>query len=215
MFILSMCCMLAHAQFSNVSPGDIVDINGTKAIVYQVDETGEHGVAMSVKCLRGVKDPWCTNDKLSKSMPMTTNTEDGLANTKEILAFAESHDALDEFPVFKWCKQLGEGWYIPSLKELESFVNFWLGNEQTIDWDSEEETEIAFDDSKPYYKQINMKMVEAGGVPFINNVFTSTITSEGKVHVFWFNRQKNSWSFWKISKERLNKYVVGRAFYRF
>ena len=56
---LSVCCATAHAQFSNVNIGDIININGTKAIVYQVDETGSHGTAMSINCLRGVSDSWC------------------------------------------------------------------------------------------------------------------------------------------------------------
>ena len=213
--LLSVCCLVVHAQFSDVNVGDIIDVRGVKAIVYQVDETGEHGTAMSIKCMRGVKDSWCSNSKLGKIMPATTNESDGLANTKVVWEFAESKGALAEFPVFEWCKQLGEGWYVPSLKELEAFVNYWLGNEQTIDWDADDETENVIDESKPYYKQVNMKMLEAGGVPFLNGVFTSTVNSDGKVYVFWFDRQKNSWSFKKVSKNSLSKYFVGRAFYRF
>ncbi len=212
--LLSVCCISAHAQFSDVSMGDIIDINGVKGIVYQVDETGSHGVAMSIKCLRGVDEAWCNDKKLAKTMPTISNDKDGLENTKKVLEYAESKKALAKFPVFNWCKQLGEGWYVPSLKELEAFVNFWLGNEQTIDWDAEE-TENVIDDSKPYHKQINNKIIDAGGVPFLNGVFTSTVNEEGKVYVFWFDRQKNTWRFMTSSKDNLSKYFVGRAFYRF
>ena len=213
--LLSVCCLAAHAQFSDVSTGDIIDINGTKAIVYQVDESGCHGTAMSINCLRGVKDSWCNDSKLGNSLPPMSDERDGKANTQAVLDFAKSRNAISKFPVFEWCTKLGEGWYVPSLKELEAFVNFWLGNEQTMDWDAEEEIENQIDESKPYYKQINMKIVDAGGVPFLNGVFTSTVTSEGKVYVFWFDRQKNSWSFKKASKNSLSKYYVGRAFYKF
>lgn len=65
--LLSVCWLAAHAQFSDVSTGDIIDINGTKAIVYQVDESGCHGTAMSINCLRGVKDSWCNDSKLGNS----------------------------------------------------------------------------------------------------------------------------------------------------
>ena len=211
--LLSMCCVIAHAQHSNVSVGDIIDINGVKGIVFQVDETGSHGTAMSISCLRGVGDSWCSDGKLAKRMPQTSDENDGYQNTLSVLDFAKSNNALSKFPVFKWCAELGEGWYVPSLKELEAFVNFWLGNNQDIDWDSEEETQI--DNTKPYYKQINMKIVEAGGIPFLNGVFTSTVNEEGKVYVFWFDRQKNTFSFKKQSKDNLSKYFVGRAFIKF
>lgn len=212
---LSVCCATAHAQFSNVNIGDIININGTKAIVYQVDETGSHGTAMSINCLRGVSDSWCNNSKLGKILPPMLDERDGKANTQVVLDFASQRNALSSFPVFEWCTKLGDGWYVPSLKELEAFVNYWLGNEQTIDWDAEEEIENQIDESKPYYKQINMKIVEAGGIPFLNGVFTSTVTSDGKVYVFQFDRQKNTWSFKKASKNNLSKYFVGRAFYKF
>ena len=213
--LLSACWLAAHAQFNNISAGDIIDINGTKAIVYQVDESGRHGTAMSINCLRGVKDSWCNDKKLGNSLPSMSDENDGKANTQAVIDFAKSMNAIGNFPIFEWCTKLGEGWYVPSLKELEAFVNFWLGNEQTMNWDAEEEAENQIAESKPYYKQINMKMVEAGGVPFLNGVFTSTVNSEGKVYVFWFNRQKNSWAFKKASKNNLSKYFVGRAFYKF
>lgn len=215
LLMMSVCCLMAHAQFSNVNTGDIIDINGVKAIVFQVDETGCHGKAMSIIGLRGVKDSWCNNRKLAKALPEMTDESNGIANTQALIDFAKQNNALSNFPVFEWCTKLGDGWYIPSLKELEEFVNFWLGNEQTIDWDSEEEAENIIDESKPYYKQINMKMVEAGGIPFLNGVFTSTVTKEDKVYVFWFDRMKHSWSFKKYSKDNLSKYFVGRAFYKF
>ena len=40
--------------------GDIIEIDGVKAIVWQVDETGEHGCAMGIKPLRGVDDAFQT-----------------------------------------------------------------------------------------------------------------------------------------------------------
>lgn len=212
-FLLSMCCMTAHAQYANVNVGDIVDFNGVKGIVYQVDETGEHGKAMTISCLRGVGDSWCSDSKLAKKMPQTSDEQDGEKNTQSVIEYAKSNNALSKFPVFKWCAELGEGWYVPSLKELEAFVNYWLGNEQTIDWDSEEDAQI--DDSKPYYKLVNTKIIEAGGVPFLNGVFTSTVNQDGKVYVFWFDRQKNAFSFKKWSKDNLSKYFVGRAFRKF
>ena len=55
MMLCAVCCIVsiaAHAQFDDVRKGDVVDINGVKALVFQVDEDG-HGMAMTVKALRG------------------------------------------------------------------------------------------------------------------------------------------------------------------
>lgn len=210
---MSICYMVAYAQHTNVNVGDIVDFDGVKGIVYQVDETGEHGKAMTISCLRGVGDSWCSDSKLAKKMPQTLDEQDGEKNTQSVIEYAKSNNALSKFPVFEWCTELGEGWYVPSIKELEAFVNYWLGNEQTIDWDTEEDVQI--DDSKPYYKHVNTKIIEAGGVPFLNGVYTSTVNKDGKVYVFWFDRQKYAFFFKKCSKDNLSKNFVGRAFRKF
>ncbi|MBR6087399.1 MAG: hypothetical protein IKP84_05900 [Prevotella sp.] len=214
--LISMCCIAAHAQFSDVKQGDIIDINGTKGLVFQVDESGCHGKAMSIQCLRGVKNSWCNDKKLGEQLPSMSDENDGFANTKALLDFARANGKLSSFPVFEWCTKLGEGWYVPSVKELEAFVNYWLGNEQTLDWDDEEETENSLnDDNKTHYRQINDKLLEAGGIPVLNGVFTSTVTPDGKVYTFHFNRANAVWSFGKRTKEKLNVYYVGRAFYNF
>lgn len=214
--LLSIWSISAYAQFNNVQVGDIIDINGIKGLVYQVDETGCHGTAMSLQCLRGVNDSWCNDRKLVKELPAIINQTDGKANTDIIVNYAKENNALDKFPIFKWCTNMGEGWYIPSLKELEAFVNYWLGNEQTIDWDMEEDIENVIDDSKPFYKQVNAKILEAGGIPFLSGVFTSTMNEDKQVYVFMFNKQKNSWSFRKTkTSSNFNKYFTGRAFYKF
>lgn len=210
-------CWISNAQYSEVSLGDIIDIGGIKAIVFQVDETASHGKAMAIQALRGKENLWCNDKKLIDGIPPLTDKEDGLANTKQIFNYADTTNTINHFPVFQWCKKLGDGWYVPALKEIEAFVNYWVGNEQTLDWDAEfsEETEYALDENKPYYKTVNKKLVEAGGIPFINGALSSTVDNDGKVYVFWFNREKNSWSFPRRAKNHLSKYYVGRAIHKF
>jgi hypothetical protein len=211
-----LCSLTASAQYTDVRKGDIIEIDGIKAIVWQVDETGQHGCAMSVKALRGVDDAWCKNKEVADRLPVMNDDSDGLANTQALCVFAEKDGIpLADFPAFEWCKQLGPDWYIPSVKELEGFINFWVGNEQDMDWNIDDETEQALDNERPYYKQVNNKMLDAGGISFINGVFTSTINADGKVYVFSFNRKKNTWSFHKRNPLRVGKYMVARAFHRF
>ena len=207
---------VALAQFSNVKKGDIIELDGQKAIVWQVDESGEHGCAMGVKPLRGVDDAWCKNKKVADRLPKMDNDNDGMANTKALIDFVKRENLkMADFPAFDWCSKLGPEWFIPSVKELEGFINFWLGNEQEMDWDIDDEAEQTLEDDKPYYKQINVKMLDAGGISFINGVFTSSLDAEGKVYVFSCNRNNNTWKFSKRSPLRVGKMMVARAFRKF
>ena len=173
MLILCVCCLTTSAQFTDVKKGDIIEIDGVKAIVWQVDETGEHGCAMGIKPLRGIDDAWCKNKKIDDNMPAMNDDSDGLANMQTLYAFAEEEGIpMSDFPAFEWCQKLGPEWYIPSVKELEGFINFWVGNEQDMDWNIDDETEQALDNERPYYKQVNNKMLDAGGISFINGVFS-------------------------------------------
>lgn len=215
----SMCYLIAHAEFRNIRKGEIIEIDGHNALVFQVDDTGEHGKAMYVKAFRGEDSPWCTKTRLIKNLPDLSDEINGDRNTQLAIEFAEKTNSLTMFPVLNWCKQLGLGWYIPSYRELESFVNYWLGNNEALDWDddSEEENDV----NQPHYKIVNQKLIEAGGIPFLNGVFTSTMDNDRKVFVFDFRRfytgnlTKNTWQIRKIKVTNLNQNNVGRAFIKF
>ena len=98
----AVCCIIsiaAHAQFDDVRKGDIIDINGVKALVFQVDDEG-HGTAMTVKALRGKKNAWCTNVKLLKSLGETLSP-DGMQNTEMVYEYINSSGfSISQFPAF-------------------------------------------------------------------------------------------------------------------
>ncbi len=220
----AMCCILcgaAHAQFENARKGDIIDINGVKAIVFSIDGEG-HGSAMSITALRGQKEAWCSDRKAANKVATYSET-DGMANTQAVYDYVQANGmSLSEFPAFEWCHSLGEGWYIPSVKQMETFVNFILGNDQEFDWDDEEEYEM--DAEEMTTKAINASMLEAGGIPFISSVkgslftmgiYTSTKTSNDKVYLYEMDQAKNVWRFRKVAPSAIGKYTNGRAFYDF
>lgn len=225
LFICALCCLfcgMAHAQFENVKKGDIIEINGTKAIVFRVDGNG-HGSAMSINALRGRKEAWATNKKDAYNIPACSET-DGMTNTQAVYDYAESNViSLSNFPAFEWCNRLGPNWYIPSIKQMEMFVNYILGNEQEYDWDNEDEIEM--DAESLTTKEINERILEAGGVPFISStpsgsfktmgIYTSTKNSDNKVYVYTMDPKKNKWSFKKVSISSIGKYMMGRAFIDF
>lgn len=61
---------------------------------------------------------WCVEDVVYLETN-ATDTNDGMYNMNMILSM---EDWEYKFPIFKWCVDLGEGWYIPSLYELYALI---------------------------------------------------------------------------------------------
>ncbi len=211
--------LTAQAQLESVRKGDVIDINGVKALVFKISDDG-HGTAIAVKAIRGEKNVWCEKGLKLSSLKM--ESEDGLINTLAVYDFVKnSNISISMFPAFEWCQKLGEGWYIPSSTQLKEFVDFFLGNEQEFSWDDDYEAESI--ELTP--KIINEKMIEAGGQPFsgavisgnisAGGIFTSTKTEDGKVLVYQFNENKKSFQFKEIFPKKLDTFITGRAFYNF
>lgn len=90
-----------------------------------------------------------------------------------------------------------------------------LGNTDVeVDWE-EDENVNSVDDSMPHTKVVNNILLEAGGIPFLNGVFTSTLDASKKVDVFEYNKDDGKWKFYKINPMKLDAFCVGRAFYDF
>lgn len=209
--------LVCQAQFKDVRIGDIIQINGVKGIVFKVSEDGVHGQMMSVKAFRAKKDLFCLKGSYLKGLSMLSET-DGEQNTRELFDYCSSNGIpLANFPVFNWCKSLGDGWYIPSILQLKSFINYWLGNtELELAWDEDDDsdTEIS-DDSSPHTKIVNDQLLNAGGIPFLNGVFSSTLDKNKKADIFQYNREDGKWTFKKVNPMKIDAFCVGRAFYDF
>lgn len=113
-FLVVLTGICANAQFK---VGDIYDSNGLKGLVVDVDETGNHGLILSLE--ESDKD-WLSD----KAHAMSTNAffeEDGMKNMEAIEAYVKENNlSWDVFPLFAWARGLGEGWYIPSRAELNT-----------------------------------------------------------------------------------------------
>lgn len=212
--LLSLIFPFRTSAQDDIKKGDIISINGVKALVFQVDDSGKHGKAMSVKAFRGKKNLYCLKASILRNIPMKS-VDDGMMNTKSLFNYAVNNNiSLDEFPVYKWCASLGNGWYIPAVEELKEFINYWLGNEvEEVDWDSDIEEEVV--DDIPHKQKVNNILLEAGGIPFLNGVFTSTKSDKDKIHVYVYDRKKDFWEFVLLSPMKMDSYTVGRAFYKF
>lgn len=99
------------------SVGEIIDLNGVKAYVYKVTANGRHGMAVTIDGVSAKK--WCT-DKVALKAVINTTASDGKANMKAFEDYCSQNGKdISIFPAIKWCKDLGEGWYIPSADELK------------------------------------------------------------------------------------------------
>lgn len=205
-----------YAQtFLDVKKGDILEINGVKGVVFQVDENGEHGCMMTIKAFRGVKNAWCSKGKYVDEIATDSKT-DGMKNTQAVFDYvAQNNIDIKEFPVFAWCKNLGEGWYLPSIAQLEVFINYWLGNDNELDWDEDDDSDKQIDESIPQPQLINHKMLDAGGIAFTSGVYTSSKTEKGDIYTYYYNPIKKWWKFLKRNPMNLDRGVLGRAFYDF
>ena len=47
------------------------------------------------------------------------NRTDGVANMEKVAQYIAANNlSWDDFPAFKWCRDKGEGWYLPAIDEL-------------------------------------------------------------------------------------------------
>ena len=89
---------------------DIVTINGVKGIVFQTSPT--------VKIV-STKESILKWSKVSQGVG-ATDKDNGKVNMDKIKAIS---DWQNKYPAFKWCADLGDGWYLPSINELKAIYN--------------------------------------------------------------------------------------------
>ncbi len=98
--------------------GDLYDYNGVKGIVWSVDESGQHGMIVS---LGSIMLRWSEFRKPELRCVGADDRMDGRANMAAVERYiAENNLSWSDFPAFEWCRSLGEGWYLPSIDELLS-----------------------------------------------------------------------------------------------
>lgn len=96
--------------------GDLYDRNGVKGVVCQVTDEGRHGLVLS---LDEVMLPWCTRPKSELDLVGADNREDGAKNMEAVARHIEQGGlSWSEFPAFEWCREKGEGWYLPAINEV-------------------------------------------------------------------------------------------------
>ena len=97
--------------------GEYYNENGKQGVIFEVSEDGKHGkiLSMTQNYLR-----WAEQDSPESKRTIKANsTTDGAYNTDRV----HSRPGWQKkYPAFKWCAELGEGWYIPAIEELKAFL---------------------------------------------------------------------------------------------
>ena len=97
--------------------GEYYNENGKQGVIFEVSADGNHGkiLSMTQSYLR-----WAEQDSPESKRTIKANsTTDGAYNTDRV----HSRPGWQKkYPAFKWCAELGEGWYIPAIEELKTFL---------------------------------------------------------------------------------------------
>lgn len=95
--------------------GDYYERDGLRGVVCQVTEDGLHGLLLS---LGEAVLHWDTAKKADARAVGADDMSDGGKNMEAVARYiAESGASWEEFPAFRWCREQGEGWYLPSIDE--------------------------------------------------------------------------------------------------
>lgn len=96
--------------------GDLYDRDGVKGVVCIVSDEGTHGLVIS---LEQIYLTWSEFRKPDLRTVGAGNRTDGEENMRTVEAYISANGlSWDDFPAFKWCRERGEGWYLPSIDEL-------------------------------------------------------------------------------------------------
>ncbi len=105
--------------------GQLYDENGLKGIVVAVDDEGLHGLIVS---LDETVAAWSTFRKPDFRLVGADDRIDGRKNMEAVTRYIAANDASwEQFPAFKWCRDKGEGWYLPSIDELLQIGHVYNG----------------------------------------------------------------------------------------
>ena len=195
----------AVANSGNTAPaarkyvvGEIYDQDGVKGIVAVLYDGGEHGLVLSLDetCLA-----WSTLPRKKVEKTGANDHYDGISNMKAIEKYiADNNLSWDSFPAFKWCRDKGEGWYLPSINELWSVGTMSMGGSR-----------VAL--NRKFRKNYNNAIEAAGGTPLSNIMIYHSSTEDRDIRYSYYGHM-NSESPNIDSGYKADKLFV-RAVYKF
>lgn len=105
--------------------GEYYNHDGIEGIICSVTEDGLHGTIVS---LDEIYLSWSEFRKPDLRTIGANNRSDGRANMETVAAYIAANNLKwEDFPAFKWCREKGEGWYLPSIDEVLTLGNNYNG----------------------------------------------------------------------------------------
>ncbi|MBQ8853480.1 MAG: TIR domain-containing protein [Alistipes sp.] len=107
----------APAKTYNV--GDYYNDGVREGVVFEVSADGRHGKIVSLKKSEWLR--WSSDSAEQKRLIGADSETDGAYNMAKVKAIPGWKT---KYPAFKWCADLGEGWYLPSKEELLTIYKY-------------------------------------------------------------------------------------------
>ena len=178
--------------------GDIYNKDGVVGIVVMLQAGGQHGLIMSLDeaCLA-----WSKLSRREHKKTGASDRFDGAENMKAIEKYiTENGLSWDKFPAFKWCREKGEGWYLPSINEIWSAGTMYMGGSRTSG-------------NRHSRKNFNANLTGAGGTPMSNIMIYHSSTEDRDVRYALYSHM-NSEPPYTNSGYKADELFV-RAFHKF
>ena len=146
--------------------GDIYEVNGVKGVIFAIKSDNKGDTYCYLFSMDEEDLQWSTKYEWCNCM-----SQRGDYNSSDPFNYWGMN--IDDYPAFKWCKEHGEGWFLPSSTEMH-----WM-------WEMLTEGQRDFD--APSVAQYNAFIVENGGEPFCETYYwSSNETSDDMVEVIAF-----------------------------
>lgn len=113
---LSELCANIPTNVKTYKVGDYYDDGVKQGVVFEVWDDGRHGKIVSRDQAR-LRWSAIGLGRIEDAVGAISRY-DGRGNTNRVIA----RDDAEEYPAFIWCRNKGEGWYLPAIKELETLL---------------------------------------------------------------------------------------------
>ena len=98
--------------------GDYYNDGKKEGVVFEVSADGKHGKIVSMtQSSKGLQ--WSSDEYGQEHLIGASSRTDGAYNMQIVEKIAGWQT---KYPAFKWCADLGEGWYLPAIDELKAFT---------------------------------------------------------------------------------------------
>ncbi len=105
--------------------GEYYSRDGVEGIICSVTEDGLHGTIVS---LDEIYLMWSEFRKPNLQVVGANDSTDGRVNMEIVAAYIAANNLKwEDFPAFKWCRDKGDGWYLPAIDEVLTFGNNYNG----------------------------------------------------------------------------------------